>query len=315
MNASNASKENTRSLASSMSTRNSTKSSIPRTARPDAVPLGIKGMALLDDDSANMHNSIPPAKDQNQMTKVTKKDGLMEKKIKGLEKRVDCNAQVNRDKISSLDDRLTKLEAHYYSKFSQTLDTPETPNKTEPPLALIKSPPVPALKRKMDAAMEWEKSMMSGEMSLTSIEEAEANEEEEEIRQNGMQNIKELGERVSDQQAQIDQMKQQMSQQSEQISFLVASMTQSQQTIASLQFDLDVERGRIADFEARLEDVEDSNDVRDASLILTDSSLPSASKSEEGNDENPIVSVKRKTSEYDDSSKEDMTAPRKRTAY
>lgn len=45
-------------------------------------------------------------------------------------------------------------------------------------------------------------------------------------------------------------------------------MTQSQQTIASLQFDLDVERGRIADFEARLEDVEDSNDVRDASLIL-----------------------------------------------
>lgn len=140
--------------------------------------------------------------------------------------------------VSSLDDRLTKLEAHYYSKFSQTLDTPETPNKTEPPLALIKSPPVPALKRKMDAAMEWEKSMMSGEMSLTSIEEAEANEEEEEIRQNGMQNIKgkepkqvyswrkqttneafvviELGERVSDQQAQIDQMKQQMSQQSEQ---------------------------------------------------------------------------------------------------
>ncbi|OXC68981.1 hypothetical protein AYX13_02592 [Cryptococcus neoformans] len=315
MNASNASKENTRSLASSMSIRNSTKSSIPRTARPDAAPLGIKGMALLDDDSANMHNSIPPAKDQNQMTKVTKKDGLMEKKIKGLEKRVDCNAQVNRDKISSLDDRLTKLEAHYYSKFSQTLDTPETPNKTEPPLALIKSPPVPALKRKMDAAMEWEKSMMSGEMSLTSIEEAEANEEDEEIRQNGMQNIKELGERVSDQQAQIDQMRQQMSQQSEQISFLVASMTQSQQTIASLQFDLDVERGRIADFEARLEDVEDSNDVRDASLILTDSSLPSASKSEEGNDENPIVSIKRKTSEYDDSCKEDMTAPRKRTAY
>lgn len=52
------------------------------------------------------------------------------------------------------------------------------------------------------------------------------------------------------------------------VSFLVASMTQSQQTIASLQFDLDVERGRIADFEARLEDVEDSNDVRDASLIL-----------------------------------------------
>lgn len=45
-------------------------------------------------------------------------------------------------------------------------------------------------------------------------------------------------------------------------------MSQSQQTIASLQFDLDVERGRIADFEARLEDVEDSNDVRDASLIL-----------------------------------------------
>ncbi|OXG20911.1 hypothetical protein C367_04314 [Cryptococcus neoformans Ze90-1] len=315
MNASNASKENTRSQASSMSIRNSTKSSIPRTARPDAAPLGIKGMALLDDDSANMHNSIPPAKDQNQMAKVTKKDGLMEKKIKGLEKRVDCNAQVNRDKISSLDDRLTKLEAHYYSKFSQTLDTPETPNKIEPPLALIKSPPVPALKRKMDAAMEWEKSMMSGEMSLTSIEEAEANEEDEEIRQNGMQNIKELGERVSDQQAQIDQMRQQMSQQSEQISFLVASMTQSQQTIASLQFDLDVERGRIADFEARLEDVEDSNDVRDASLILTDSSLPSASKSEEGNDENPIVAVKRKTSEYDDSSKEDMTASRKRTAY
>lgn len=52
------------------------------------------------------------------------------------------------------------------------------------------------------------------------------------------------------------------------VSFLVASMTQSQQTIASLQFDLDVERGRIADFETRLEDVEDSNDVRDASLIL-----------------------------------------------
>lgn len=52
------------------------------------------------------------------------------------------------------------------------------------------------------------------------------------------------------------------------VSFLVASMSQSQQTIASLQFDLDVERGRIADFEARLEDVEDSNDVRDASLIL-----------------------------------------------
>lgn len=86
--------------------------------------------------------------------------------------------------------------------------------------------------------MEWEKSMMSGEMSFTSIEEAEANEEDEEIRQNGMQNIKgkepkqvyswrkqttneafvviELGERVSDQQAQIDQMRQQMSQQSEQ---------------------------------------------------------------------------------------------------
>lgn len=101
MNASNASKENTRSLASSMSIRNSTKSSIPRTARPDAAPLGIKGMALLDDGSANMHNSIPPAKDQNQMTKVTKKDGLMEKKIKGLEKRVDCNAQVNRDKSMS----------------------------------------------------------------------------------------------------------------------------------------------------------------------------------------------------------------------
>lgn len=35
------------------------------------------------------------------MTKVTKKDGLMEKKIKGLEKRVDCNAQVNRDKSMS----------------------------------------------------------------------------------------------------------------------------------------------------------------------------------------------------------------------
>lgn len=264
-------------------------------------------MALLD-DSANKSNH-PPAKDQT--IKVAKKDDLMEKKIKGLEKRVDCNAQVNRDKISSLDNRLTKLEAHYYSKFSQTVDTP--PRTAESPSALVKSPPVPALKRKMDAAMEWERSMMSGEITLTGIEEAEANDEDEETRQNGVQDLQELGGLVGDQQTQIDQLKQQISQQSEQISFLVASMTQSQQTIASLQFDLDVERGRIADFETRLEDVEDSNDVRDASLILTDSSpLPSASKSEDGNEEKSTSLMKRKASEYDDSSKE---ASRKRTVH
>ncbi|KIR31713.1 hypothetical protein I352_06051 [Cryptococcus deuterogattii MMRL2647] len=230
------SKENIRPLQNHMPTRNSSKSSIPRTARPDTVPLGIKGMALADDSA----NSNPPAKVQ--MVKVTKKDELMEKRIKGLEKRVDCNAHVNRDKISSLDDRLTKLEAHYYSKFSQTFDTLETPKKAESPSALIKSPPVPALKRRMDEAMEWEKSMMSGEITLTGIEEAEEGGEDEETQQNGVQGL--------------------------QVSFLMASMTQSQQTIASLQFDLDVERGRIADLEARLEDVEDSNDVRDASLIL-----------------------------------------------
>lgn len=160
-------------------------------------------MALLD-DSANKSNH-PPAKDQT--IKVAKKDDLMEKKIKGLEKRVDCNAQVNRDKsmsnvvysmgllcltytcviVSSLDNRLTKLEAHYYSKFSQTADTP--PRTAESPSALVKSPPVPALKRKMDAAMEWERSMMSGEITLTGIEEAEANEEDEETRQNGVQDL------------------------------------------------------------------------------------------------------------------------------
>lgn len=89
------SKENIRPLQNHMPTRNSSKSSIPRTARPDTVPLGIKGMALADDSA----NSNPPAKVQ--MVKVTKKDELMEKMIKGLEKRVDCNAHVNRDKSMS----------------------------------------------------------------------------------------------------------------------------------------------------------------------------------------------------------------------
>ncbi|KAL0247121.1 hypothetical protein I308_104156 [Cryptococcus tetragattii IND107] len=296
------SKENNRSLQNHMPTRNSSKSSIPRTARPDAVPLGIKGMALVDDTA----NSNPLAKDR--MIKVAKEDELMEKRIKGLEKRVECNAHVNRDKISSLDDRLTKLEVYYYSKFSQTFDTLETPKKAESPSALIKSPPVPALKRKMDEAMEWEKSMMSGEITLTGIEDGE----DEETQQNGVQGFRELQGRVSDQQIQIDQLIQQISQQSEQISFLVASMSQSQQTIASLQFDLDVERGRIADFEARLEDVEDSNDVRDASLILTDSSLPSTSKTQDVNEEKCIDSMKRKAIEYNDSSQE---ASYKRTAH
>ncbi|WVO21596.1 uncharacterized protein IAS62_002905 [Cryptococcus decagattii] len=300
------SKENNRPLKNHMPTRNSSRSSIPRTACPDAVPLSIKGMALVDDSA----NSNPPAKDQ--MIKATKKEELMEKRIKGLEKRVECNTHVNRDKISSLDDRLTKLEAHYYSKFSQTFDTLETPKKAESPSTLIKSPPVPALKRKMDEAMEWEKSMMGGEITLTGIEEAGEDGEDEETQQNGVQGLQELQGRVSDQQIQIDQLIQQISQQSEQISFLVASMTQSQQTIASLQFDLDVERGRIADFEARLEDVEDSNDVRDASLILTDSSLPSTSKSQDVNEEKCIDSMKRKAIEYNDSSQE---ASHKRTAH
>lgn len=72
---------------------------------------------------------------------------------------------------------------YYYSKFSQTFDTLETPKKAESPSALIKSPPVPALKRKMDEAMEWEKSMMSGEITLTGIEDGE----DEETQQNGVQ--------------------------------------------------------------------------------------------------------------------------------
>lgn len=52
-------------------------------------------MALVDDTA----NSNPLAKDR--MIKVAKKDELMEKRIKGLEKRVECNAHVNRDKSMS----------------------------------------------------------------------------------------------------------------------------------------------------------------------------------------------------------------------
>lgn len=41
----------------------------------------------------------------------------------------------------------------------------------------------------MDEAMEWEKSMMSGEITLTGIEEAEEGGEDEETQQNGVQGL------------------------------------------------------------------------------------------------------------------------------
>ncbi|WVQ77673.1 hypothetical protein IAR50_007362 [Cryptococcus sp. DSM 104548] len=247
-----------------------------RSSRSKSVQVaGVKGAAVYEDDSGK------GTKGKNEMVKnlASKDEGVVLKKLKALEKRVECNAQVNRDRFTSLDERLTQIHLQLHSQATLSNATSSaplsTPTKSNPGTSAsairegMKSPPVPALQKKMDAYVEWERSMMSGDITLSGIDDAEEEEDDMQTVQRENEGLEEMREKMAQQQTQIDALAAQNAKQTEQIAYLFSNFSQSQQTIEALQFDLAVEQGKVADLEGRLEVmIEEADDVRDASLLI-----------------------------------------------
>ncbi|ODN72997.1 hypothetical protein L202_08394 [Cryptococcus amylolentus CBS 6039] len=274
-----------------------------RSSRSRSAQLaGIKGAAVYEDDSGKA------TKGKSDIVKSGpgKDESLIAKKLKALEKRVECNAQVNRDRFTSLDDRLTQIHLQLHSQASlssstnaATLSTPTKANPGTGPSAVLegmKSPPVPALQKKMDTYVEWERSMISGDLTLSGIDDVQEEEDDGEAVQRGNEELEEMREKMTQQQNQIDALVAQNAQQAEQIAYLISHFSQSQQTIETLQFDMAVEQGKFADMESRLEAmVEEADDVRDASLLID-----TAPEVDDMTVDEPDTFHKRKVEEEDD---------------
>ncbi|WVQ79803.1 hypothetical protein IAT38_001903 [Cryptococcus sp. DSM 104549] len=251
-------------LANSKIARNA---SLLGNARPEAASThsGVKGVIIQED-------AVLGGK-----AKVEKKSvgtGVGDARFKALEKKVDLNAQMARDKISSLDDRVTNLNAHVVNLLSKNTSstTPSaqdaTPTKAQQPMSeRYKSPPVPALKRRIDEAAEWERTMLSGEITLSGIDEVDVEEEEVE-EQDGGEGLQELREKMLEQQEMIDQLAKQNAEQAAQITSLLSGLQSAKDVTTQLQYDLDVERGKAMDLEGRVVELEEVLEVRDASLAL-----------------------------------------------
>ncbi|WVO14370.1 hypothetical protein L204_102003 [Cryptococcus depauperatus] len=230
-----------------------------------ASGVNIKGTIVEDEGTLGADKVV---KDEETNKILAVKENLL-KKLKTLERRMEGNARINREKTSSLEDRLTEIQVHVFNQSARPQEARGIGSSTlvQESIGLIdgaRSPPVPALKRRMVEA--WEKSIMSEDITLTGID--ETMDGDDKVHNQTTVALEQIQQQCSTQQQQIQILVEQNTVQANQIAFLIQSIKESNQALASLQFDLDVETGRVTDMEGRLEELEEIKDIRDTSITL-----------------------------------------------
>nr|XP_019042607.1 hypothetical protein I302_09216 [Kwoniella bestiolae CBS 10118]OCF21537.1 hypothetical protein I302_09216 [Kwoniella bestiolae CBS 10118] len=173
---------------------------------------------------------------------------VADKKVKGmgvdstrlgrLERKVERNDQLMGGKISALEDRFTELQTHVLYVLSRS-PCPSHANPGSGEVDYLRSPPVPALKRKLKEA-ELERSFtLNGNEKRQKVEVVEDGGQVVEMKLEDLQ-VKSLSETVQ----------------------LLRVTTDR------FQFDLDAGQGQVADMEGRVDNLEEGREVGEASMLI-----------------------------------------------
>ncbi|WWD09767.1 hypothetical protein V865_007895 [Kwoniella europaea PYCC6329] len=188
------------------------------------------------------------------------------KKLGILERKVDKNDQIIRDKISSLDNRFMELETHVLYLLSKS-----PCNLSHHPSNVLddhfKSPPVPALERKLEEA-EWERSFSLDREREKKMAKVTKFVDEDEHPMNSTEDMEEFKSQLKSQREMIDQLLERDRKRDEQVTSLLVSIKVPENTLTQSQLELSALQGRMLDMNGRIDNIEETQDVGEASMMI-----------------------------------------------
>ncbi|WVW82702.1 hypothetical protein I302_104713 [Kwoniella bestiolae CBS 10118] len=199
---------------------------------------------------------------------------VADKKVKGmgvdstrlgrLERKVERNDQLMGGKISALEDRFTELQTHVLYVLSRS-PCPSHANPGSGEVDYLRSPPVPALKRKLKEA-ELERSFtLNGNEKRQKVEVVEDGGQVVEMK---LEDLQDLKSQLREQKQMIDTLVARDKQREEQVKSLSETVQLLRVTTDRFQFDLDAGQGQVADMEGRVDNLEEGREVGEASMLI-----------------------------------------------